>query len=209
MSFPRTHLEEAFQALRNDLVHEDGPQISTMRNYRYAIVPYEPVDEFKLREHVQRLVGELTAGGWVVQTISLQKLLMQCLEDVGEATLDKVIEVEKAVYARSPERGLTHVRTRLESWLNDERTGIAARVSREIEAFAQAHPEQAERSLVLVGRAGALYPFFRVSTLLKRLENGARLPVVLLYPGKRVGATGLSFMEQLIPDADYRPRIYP
>lgn len=102
-----------------------------------------------------------------------------------------------------------HLRTRMEAWLNDERTGIAARVSRELEAFAKAHPDHAERSLVLVGRAGALYPFFRVSTLLKRLENGARLPVVLLYPGERRGATALSFMCQLAPDADYRPRIYP
>lgn len=209
MSLPRSVLDEAMQALRADLVHEDGPQISTMRNYRYAIVPYRPEDEFRLRELVQKLVGELIAGGWVVQTISLQKLMMQCLDDVGAGTLDKVIEIEKAVYARSPERGLTHVRTRLEGFLNDEQNGIAPRVSREIDAFAKAHPEQSERSLVLVGRAGALYPFFRVSALLKRLENGARLPVVLLYPGKRVGATGLSFMEELMPDADYRPRIYP
>lgn len=209
MSVPRTALDEAFQALRADLLHEDGPRISTMRNYRYAIVPYPPEDEFKLREQVQRLVGDLTGGGWVVKTLSLQKLMMQCLRDQGEATLDRVIEVEKMVHARSPERGLGHLRSKLEVWLNDERTGIAARVSRELDEFASAHPEQAEHALVLIGRAGALYPFFRVSTLLKRLENGQRLPVVLLYPGKRRGPTGLSFMRELAPEGDYRPRIYP
>ena len=69
MSVPRTQLDEAFAALRADLVNEDGPRISTMRNYRYAIVPYDPVDEFKLREHVQRTIGELTSGGWVVKSI--------------------------------------------------------------------------------------------------------------------------------------------
>jgi hypothetical protein len=31
---------------------------------------------------------------------------------------------------------------------------------------------------------------------------------VLLYPGKVVGETGLSFMGVLAPDRDYRPRIY-
>jgi hypothetical protein len=201
-------LSQAFVALRNDLVREDGPQISTMRNYRYAIVPYAPEQEFELREHVQQLVGALTAGGWVVKTISLQHLLMQCLQDAGEDVVARVMQVEEQVYARSAERGLAHLKTKLDLWLNDERTGIAARVSRELESFALEHADQAERSLVLIGRAGALYPFFRVSTLLKRLENGERLPVVLLYPGKLHPPTGLSFMGELTPDGDYRPRIY-
>ena len=72
MSIPRTPLDEAFAALRKDLIHEDGPQISTMRNYRFAILPYLPQDEYKLRAHVQTLVGDLTASGWVVLTLSLQ-----------------------------------------------------------------------------------------------------------------------------------------
>jgi hypothetical protein len=32
----------AVQALRNDLLAEGGPQISTMRNYRFAILLYDP-----------------------------------------------------------------------------------------------------------------------------------------------------------------------
>jgi len=32
---------------------------------------------------------------------------------------------------------------------------------------------------------------------------------VLLYPGLRTGSTGLSFMGEIDPDHDYRPRIYP
>ena len=71
MSTPRTQLDEAFVALRKDLLNENGPQISTMRNYRFAIVPYSPRDEFKLRGKVQGLVSELTSGGWVVLTLSL------------------------------------------------------------------------------------------------------------------------------------------
>ena len=50
--FARTQLQEAFAGLRNDLIHEDGPRISTMRNYRFAIGPYAPTDEFKLRGEV-------------------------------------------------------------------------------------------------------------------------------------------------------------
>ena len=67
-----------------------------------------------------------------------------------------------------------------------------------------------DRTLALIGRAGALYPFFRSSALLRHLDGGTRnVPVVLLYPGERRGPTGLSFMGILDPDNDYRPRIYP
>ena len=73
-----------------------------------------------------------------------------------------------------------------------------------------ANPDKAERTLVFVGRAGALYPFFRVSALLKHLDGRTRnVPVVLLYPGDRKGDAGLSFMGELPADRDYRPRIYP
>jgi hypothetical protein len=48
------------------------------------------------------------------------------------------------------------------------------------------------------------------SALLRHLDGRTRnVPVVLLYPGERRGETGLSFMGELEPDNDYRPRIYP
>lgn len=48
--FQKTKLQEGFAALRRDLIQEDGPRISTMRNYRFAIVQYDPADEFMLRQ---------------------------------------------------------------------------------------------------------------------------------------------------------------
>jgi BREX protein BrxB len=83
-------------------------------------------------------------------------------------------------------------------------------VSRAICEFAEANPDKADRTLTIIGRAGALYPFFRTSALLKHLDGRTRnVPVVLLYPGERRGNTGLSFMGIINPDSDYRPRIYP
>ena len=76
----------------------------------------------------------------------------------------------------------------------------------------RAHPEPTiDRSLILIGRAGALHPFYRSSALLKHIDGKTRnLPVVLLYPGERPDPTGsgLSFMGELPSDRDYRPRIY-
>jgi len=106
MSVPLIQLDEAFAALRKDLINENGPQISTMRNYRFAIVPYPPQDEYKLRTHVQSLVSELTANGWVVLTISLQKLLLRRLRKFGPDTLERMIAAERRTAHISPERGL-------------------------------------------------------------------------------------------------------
>lgn len=209
MSVARTTLDEAFAALRKDLIAEDGPQISTMRNYRFAIVPYLPQDEYKLRAHVQTLVGDLTSSGWVVLTLSLQKLLLQRIRNLGDDVVKRMIEMERLTAHISPDRGLNYLREKLSADIEGP-DGIASDVSRAICAFADANPTKADRTLAIIGRAGALYPFFRTSALLKHLDGHTQdIPVVLLYPGERRGDTGLSFMGIINPDSDYRPRIYP
>ena len=74
--FQHGPLQEAFAALRRDLIHEGGPSISTMRNYRFAIVQYDPAAEFRLRGEVQHLTSDLAANGWQVISVSLQKLFL-------------------------------------------------------------------------------------------------------------------------------------
>jgi hypothetical protein len=70
-------VHEAIGALRRDLIDpEDGPRISTMRNYRFAIVQYDPKDEYAMRLEVQKLIAELVTKGWFVLSIDLQKLLL-------------------------------------------------------------------------------------------------------------------------------------
>ena len=86
--FPQDSLVEAVAALRHDLIAEDGPQISTMRNYRFAILPYRPRDEFKLRQLMRRLTDELRAEGWGVLPISLQKLLLDRIRATGDANVE-------------------------------------------------------------------------------------------------------------------------
>lgn len=206
----RGRLDQAFDALRRDLVHPDGPRISTMRRlFNYAIVQYEPEEEFSLRERVQSLVSDLAGAGWMVHTISLYRLLLRRLDELGEDTIKQIVEVERKLTALDPARGMRHLATKLAPHLERE-TGIAADVSAEIESFLSQHPEHADRTVVVVGRAGALYPFFRVSALLKHLDGRTRtVPVILLYPGIRHEGNRLSFMGKLDPEGDYRPRIYP
>jgi len=212
MSHAATHqtpLQETFAALRRDLIHDDGPRISTMRNYRFAIVQYDPRDEFALRHEVRRLSGDLVASGWMVLSISLQKLLLDRVRSQGPDWVARVIEMEDRMAAVAPERGLNYLKSKL-SPLIEGPEGVAADCGRIICDYADAHPDTTDRTVALIGRAGALYPFFRSSALLRHLDGKTRnVPAVLLYPGERRGPTGLSFMGILNPDNDYRPRIYP
>ena len=207
--FSQESLDVAVAALRHDLLADGGPQISTMRNYRFAILPYRPKDEFKLRQLIRRLTDELRAEGWGVLPISLQKLLLDRIRATGDANVEALVSREKRLYDKDPERALMHLRDKIGPHIEGP-DGLAADVARLIAEFAEEHPDQADRTLVLLGRAGALYPFFRSSALLKHIDGKTRnLPVVLLYPGERRDTTALSFMGELDADRDYRPRIYP
>lgn len=207
--FQHAPLQEAFAALRRDLIHEDGPRISTMRNYRFAILQYDPPDEFKLRAEVQRLTADLVANGWMVISVSLQKLLLDRVRAQGPEWLNRVIQMEERMAGIEPDRGLNYLKAKL-SPLIEGPEGIAVDCSRLICEYADKHPDTVDRTVALIGRAGALYPFIRTSALLRHLDGKTRnVPAVLLYPGERRGPTGLSFMGILNPDSDYRPRIYP
>jgi hypothetical protein len=210
--FEQNSLDDAVAALRRDLLAESGPQISTMRNYRFAILPYRPKDEFKLRQHMRRLTDELRAEGWGVLPISLQKLLLDRVRATGDEAIDALISREQRLHDKDPERALAHLRDKIAPHIEGAE-GIAADVVKLIAAFLDANPDgdhRIDRTLVLIGRAGALYPFFRSSALLKHIDGKTRnVPVVLLYPGIRKDTTALSFMGELPPDRDYRPRIYP
>jgi hypothetical protein len=180
-----------------------------MRNYRFAIVQYSPENEYAIRTEVQRLVSELEAKGWFVLTIDLQKLLLDRIRSQPDNWSEKVIAMEKRMAERQLDRGLNYLKSKLLP-LVEGPEGLAGDCRRLIQAFVRAHPEKADQTLVLIGRAGGLYPFFRSSALLRHLDGQTgNVPVVLLYPGTKQGPTSLSFMGLLTPDSDYRPRIYP
>lgn len=206
-------VERTFKALRKDLLLEGGPQISTTRNYNFAIVPYNPEDEFKVRGLVSQLSAELRDAGFSTATIALHSLLLERLRTLGDDYLQALIAREKRLASRSVERALQHLSERIVQEIEGP-NGLAADVVREIRKLLDEHPDNRERTVVFIARAGALYPFFRTSALLKHVaDHTQNVPVLLLYPGQVAGEAvrgdlGLSFMGKLPTDRDYRPRIY-
>jgi hypothetical protein len=201
-----SQLPEPFASLRSDLLR-DG-QISTTRNYRFAIVQYEPRHEFAVRAHVHTLTRELMSGGWVVLAIDLYRLLLDRIRRHGDDWIRRVTEMERRTSAQSRERGVAYLQSRLTPMIEGP-DGLAADCSRILRDHAKLEPEKAARTVALIGRAGALFPFLSSSALLRYLDgHTADIPVVLLYPGTRHGPTSLSYMGVLPANPDYRPRIY-
>ncbi len=123
--FTHTRLQEALHALRADLIQEEGPRISTMRNYRFALVQYEPKDEFRLRSEVRKLTTDLAASGWMVLTVNLQKLLLDRIRAQGDEFIARLIEREKRISQRFIERGIQDLQAKLAPLIEGP-AGIAA-----------------------------------------------------------------------------------
>jgi hypothetical protein len=186
-------VDEALSALERDLLAEGGPRISTMRNYNFAIVPYRPSDELALRRKVRALADRLRASGFRVLHLD-PEASSPAPGSLGPDVLYTTTAREKRLWAKDPGRSLAHL-AEVVGPLIEGPDGIAADVIREIATFVDASPVPDERSFVLIGRAGALFPFFRSSALLKNIDgHTGNLPVVLLYPGERRGRSSLSFM---------------
>jgi hypothetical protein len=206
--FTLTGFKKAVTDLEGDLTAEGGPRISTMRNHNFALLVYPPAREYELRQHIHALVKRLESEQWSILSIAVHQVLFERLErELGEDELKAMADRERRLHERMPERALNDLQNTLSRHI-DGPNGLAADLERLIQAFLDKHQPDPDRTLVLLGRLGALYPFFRTSALLKHLGGRTRnVPVVVLYPGKTVDG-GLSFMEQLEPDRDYRPRVY-
>lgn len=160
----------------------------------YAIFHYPPEAEFELRVEVRLLSTRLGNTGKRVTIISLAECLSAALhaEGVDVATLR---ETEKAT-------GTAAMVDTIHNILADYRPLV--------DLVAERLPSNQDplQDVVLIVRAGALFPVYRTHALLEQLQKRLNVPAVLFYPGELEGPTGLKFMGVLEPDPNYRPRIF-
>lgn len=202
------NLKEKIDDLRKDLLNPNGIQISTMNNYSFAILQYEPAEEFLMRQLINDLVSEIRQYGWKVKNVDLFDLMIRRLKDENdEQTIKEIIDGEKRLFQRKGiSRSLNHLKQTMVGDLEGI-NGISSDVIKEIELLVG--DSKPTKTLIFISRAGSLYPFYRTSGLLRYLDGKTgNVPVILLYPGSRPSETSLSFMDEHQPDSDYRPRIY-
>jgi len=170
------------------------PKISAYHNMPYAIFRYPPDDEFAVRGEVTMLRTRLEQAGKRVTVISLATCLEMALEREG-ITSDEIKMTEE----------MTGTATMVDTVhkVLSEYQPLDALVAEQL-------PEKASplTDVVFITRAGALFPFYRTSSLLEQLKGKVEVPAVLFYPGELDGAAGLRFMGVLDAEHNYRPKIF-
>lgn len=170
------------------------PQLSAYHNMPFAIFRYPPEVEFALREEVRLLATRLEQGGKRVTMISLAERMQAALDREG-LTVTRIERAEKSTSIQTMADTIHRVLS--------SRQPLDGLVAEQI-------PDAADpaRDVVFIKRAGALFPFYRTSSLLDQLAGRVGVPAILFYPGELDGAAGLKFMGILDAEHNYRPKIY-
>lgn len=176
------------------MLEDPRPQISAYHDMPYAIFRYEPEHEFAVRAAVALLRTRLEQAGKRVTTISLAACLQEAFDREG-------LSVKRI--ARAEKRTGTDKMVATVHGILSERQPLDDLVASHM-------PEGADpkRDIVFITRAGALFPFYRTSSLLEQLKGKVNVPSVLFYPGELDGAAGLRFMGVLDAEHNYRPKIF-
>jgi hypothetical protein len=169
-------------------IHEDLP---------FAILRYDPTEEWDVRREIRLLATRLEAKGRPVTVISLAVLLWKAIDE------NEGIE---AVSALERERGFEVAQEQVNTYLSDEDfTPLPRLVAERLNAL------DPERDLAFLVRAASLAPaVYHISKLLDELQGRTRVPTVLFYPGEPVGTNSLRFMglTSLHSPPSYRVKIY-
>ena len=179
------------------------PRINVYHDLPFAIMRYDPADEWELRREIKLLATRLEAVGKEVHIIPMSELLWSALDKVHQKDddegLDAVVELER-------ERGYVEAQQQVSTYLSSK-VWVPLWDLLE-ERLASISPEN---SVVFLTRAAAMSPgIFHMSMLLDKMHGKAKVATVLFYPGSIEGTTGLRFMDLKYRDAlgNYRVKIY-
>jgi hypothetical protein len=178
-------------------------QIGVYQDLPFAIMRYDPADEWELRREIKLLATRLEAAGKEVHIIPLSELLWSALEQVHTKDQDEGLE---AVIALEKDRGYVEAQQQLTTYLSSKVwVPLCELLANRLASF------NSETSVVFLTRVAAMSPgIFHMSMLLDKMHGKTKVPTILFYPGSIEGTTGLRFMDLKDRDAlgNYRVKIY-
>jgi len=195
-------LKDRIELLEQDLLTVP-PRISVYHDLPFAILRYDPGEEWELRREAKLLATRLETTGKEVHIIPMSELLWTALEKVHQKDddegLDALIQLEKQRgYVEAQQQVTTYLSSKVWIPLWDL---LAERLS-------SISPED---SVVFLTRVAAMSPgIFHMSMLLDKMHGKTKVATILFYPGSIEGTTGLRFMDLKDRDAlgNYRVKIY-
>jgi hypothetical protein len=179
------------------------PRINVYHDLPFAIMRYDPSDEWELRREIKLLATRLEAVGKEVHVIPMSELLWSALEKVHEKDDDEGLE---AVIALEKERGYVEAQQQVTTYLSSKVWILLWDLL--AERLTSITPEN---SVVFLTRVAAMSPgIFHMSMLLDKMQGKTKVATILFYPGSIEGTTGLRFMDLKDRDAlgNYRVKIY-
>jgi Domain of unknown function (DUF1788) len=195
-------LKDSIDPLESDL-KALPPRINVYHDLPFAIMRYDPSDEWELRREIKLLATRLEGVGKEVHIIPMSELLWSALEKVHQKDDDEGLE---AVIALEEERGYVEAQEQVTTYLSSKvwipLWDLLA------ERLASIRPEN---SVVFLTRVAAMSPgIFHMSMLLDKMQGRTKAVTILFYPGSIEGTTGLRFMDLKDRDAlgNYRVKIY-
>ena len=189
-------LKERIELLENDL--KAKPQrVSVYHDMPFAILRYEPQEEWTLRKELSLLTTRLNAIGKDVVLISLAELLWEAIEK--SEGLDEIIDLENAM-------GFEKAQEQVTIYLSDSdyrplRDLLAERLK----------SLDIEKHIAFLIRAASMAPaIYPMSRLLDEMHGYTKVTTILFYPGTLDGTTGLRFMDLKDREiqGNYRVKIY-
>jgi hypothetical protein len=189
-------LTERIEQLEADL-KATPMRISVYHDLPFAILRYDPAEEWELRREARLLATRLGEADKEVHTVSLAELLWEAI--AATEGLEAVVELER-------QRGFVAAQEQVTCYLSDrDWRPLPELLAARLVAL------DPRRHVAFLLRAAALAPgIYYMSKLLDQMHGKSRVPTILYYPGSLEGTTGLRFMD--IPDkqalGNYRVKIY-
>ena len=185
---------------RIDLLEEhllaDPPRISMTSDLPFAVLRYDPDEEWVLRKQLHLLMKRLENAGKKTVRISVAELMWQSIEE--SEGVEPLFELER-------DRGFLMAQEQVANYLTDEDwrplTDLLS------ERLQECDPEE---TIAFLWRAAALAPAaYHLSALLEQMKGKTKVPTVLCYPG--TWTDSLNFMglkDRAAPLGSYRVKIY-
>lgn len=189
-------LRERIELLENDL-EAVPPRISVYHDLPFAILRYDPAEEWDLRREVKLLATRLEATGKEVHPIPMSEFLWKAIDETEG--LEEVVGLERS-------RGYSAAQDQVTTYLSDRDWLPLAKLLEE--RLKKLNPI---KDIAFLTRVAAMAPgIYHMSKLLDQMQGRTRVTTILFYPGSIEGTTGLRFMNLEDRDAlgNYRVKIY-
>lgn len=195
-------LKDSIALLESDL-KAVPPRVNVYHDLPFAIMRYDPTDEWELRREIKLLATRLESIGKEIHVIPMSELLWSALEQVHQKDDDEGLE---AIIALEKDRGYVEAQQQVTTYLSSKIwlplwDFLAQRL-------ATINPDN---SVVFLTRVAAMSPgIFHMSMLLDKMHSKTKVTTILFYPGSIEGTTGLRFMDLKDRDTlgNYRVKIY-